>query len=81
MPKENVLMKQLVLPLCSECSAFDGRLRERADSTQIQYISTTLDNLFALHPWPAVLILPDPVLSSVVSTQETSVDRQAGRRR
>lgn len=30
--------------------------------------------------WPAVLFLPDPVLSSVVSPQGTSVNRQAGRR-
>lgn len=49
MPKENVIMKQLVLSVCSECSVFDGRLRERRDSTQIRYISTTSDNLFALH--------------------------------
>lgn len=49
MPKENVIMKQLVLSVCSECSVFDGMLCERRDSTQIWYISTTSENLFALH--------------------------------
>lgn len=79
MPKANVIMKQLVLSVCSECSAFDGKIRERGDSTQIRYISTTSDNLFALHSGLLFFFLPDPVLSSVESPQGTSVNRQAGR--
>lgn len=41
-------MKQLVLSVCPDWSAFDGRLCERGSSTQIRYFPTTSDNSFAL---------------------------------
>lgn len=43
-------------------SAFDGRLRERGDSTRLRYISSTSDNSFALHS--GRLFLSCPILSS-----------------
>lgn len=66
MPKENAIMKQLVLSVCADCSA----LAERLNAKPWQLTPT--------RSCPGGLFLPDPVLSSVVSAGGTSVNRQAG---